>query len=370
MSNPIRILHILQRMEAGGTQALLMNLYRNIDRTKVQFDFLVVYKENQFYDKEIEELGGRLYKFSFREDLKLFKFINELKEFFLTHKEYKIVHCHAYTIGYFCLKAAKNAGVPVRIAHSHSNEAVRDYKYPVKLLMQKLFSYYATDYFACSKEAGSYLFKNKKVIILNNAIDAHKFSFNEQTYKTLRNELRLKDKLVIGHVGRFKKEKNHIFLLEVFREIKKIKKIKKESVLLLIGSGPLEEEVREKTKNLGLSDSIIFLGNRKDMHSVYNVMDVFILPSLFEGLGIVVIEAQASGVPVISSDRLPDEVNISKLYSKLSLNESPSTWAKEAIKAIENPYYHNDMQQIIVDSGFDIHDIAKSMEEYYINKQK
>lgn len=140
MGEPIRVLHILQRMEAGGTQALLMNIYRKIDRTKVQFDFLVVYKEKQFYDDEIEKMGGHVYKLSFREDLNLPKFQKDLAVFFAQHHEYKIVHCHAYTIGYFCLKAAKKAGIPVRIAHSHNNETVHDIKYLPKLFMQRLFS--------------------------------------------------------------------------------------------------------------------------------------------------------------------------------------------------------------------------------------
>ena len=160
MGEPIRVLHILQRMEAGGTQALLMNIYRKIDRTKVQFDFLVVYKEKQFYDDEIEKMGGHVYKLSFREDLNLPKFQKDLAVFFAQHHEYKIVHCHAYTIGYFCLKAAKKAGIPVRIAHSHNNETVHDIKYLPKLFMQRLFTLNATDLFACSNEAGKYLFKD------------------------------------------------------------------------------------------------------------------------------------------------------------------------------------------------------------------
>lgn len=170
MGEPIRVLHILQRMEAGGTQALLMNIYRKIDRTKVQFDFLVVYKEKQFYDDEIEKMGGHVYKLSFREDLNLPKFQKDLAVFFAQHHEYKIVHCHAYTIGYFCLKAAKKAGIPVRIAHSHSNAAVHDVKLPLKLIMQKLFTRYSTDLFACSEEAGKFAFKGKKFGIVQNKV--------------------------------------------------------------------------------------------------------------------------------------------------------------------------------------------------------
>ena len=182
MGEPIRVLHILQRMEAGGTQALLMNIYRKIDRTKVQFDFLVVYKEKQFYDDEIEKMGGHVYKLSFREDLNLPKFQKDLAVFFVQHHEYKIVHCHAYTIGYFCLKAAKKAGIPVRIAHSHNNETVHDIKYLPKLFMQRMFTKNATDLFACSEEAGKYLFKDKPFQVLKNAIDSQNFIADVDTH--------------------------------------------------------------------------------------------------------------------------------------------------------------------------------------------
>ena len=235
MGEPIRVLHILQRMEAGGTQALLMNIYRKIDRTKVQFDFWVVYKEKQFYDDEIESMGGHVYKLSFREDLNLPKFQKDLKNFFKQHHEYQIVHCHAYTIGYFCLKAAKKAGIPVRIAHSHNNETVHDIKYLPKLFMQRLFTLNATDLFACSEEAGKYLFKDKPFRVLKNAIDSQQFIANENTRREVRQELGLENKFVVGHVGRLHPQKNHDFLIDVFAEIKKKQP---DAELILVGTGP------------------------------------------------------------------------------------------------------------------------------------
>ena len=282
MGEPIRVLHILQRMEAGGTQALLMNIYRKIDRTKVQFDFLVVYKEKQFYDDEIEKMGGHVYKLSFREDLNLPKFQKDLAVFFAQHHEYKIVHCHAYTIGYFCLKAAKKAGIPVRIAHSHNNETVHDIKYLPKLFMQRMFTQNATDLFACSEEAGKYLFKDKPFQVLKNAIDSQNFIADADTKNEIRKELGLKDKFVVGHVGRLHPQKNHDFLIDVFAEIKKKKP---DAELILVGTGPLEEKVKSKVAEKGLSDCVHFLGNRKDMNRIYQAMDVFVFPSLFEGLG-------------------------------------------------------------------------------------
>lgn len=365
MGEPIRVLHILQRMEAGGTQALLMNIYRKIDRTKVQFDFLVVYKEKQFYDDEIEKMGGHVYKLSFREDLNLPKFQKNLTDFFAQHQEYKIVHCHAYTVGYFCLKAAKKAGIPVRIAHSHNNETVHDIKYLPKLFMQRMFTKDATDLFACSEEAGKYLFKDKPFQVLKNAIDSKNFIADNNIRAEIRKELRVENKFVVGHVGRLHPQKNHDFLIDVFE---KIKQKKTDAELILIGTGPLEGKIRQKVKERGLSDCVHFLGNRKDMNRIYQAMDVFVFPSLFEGLGIVAIEAQAAGVPIVCSEGLPPETDITPIYQKLMLSDGAEKWADVALEMSGSEYRHANMQKYVVEAGFDMSTTAKKMEEYYTNK--
>lgn len=363
MKEPIRVLHILQRMEAGGTQALLMNIYRKIDRTKVQFDFLVVYKEKQFYDDEIERMGGHVYKLSFREDLDLFKFQKDLADFFKHHHEYSIVHCHAYTVGYFCLKAAKNAGIPVRIAHSHNNETVHDIKYLPKLFMQRMFTKNATQLFACSDEAGKYLFKDKSFQVLKNAIDSQKFIANAVVREETRKELGLENCFIVGHVGRLHPQKNHGFLIDVFE---KIKKKKPDAELILVGTGPLEEKIRKKVAEKKLLDCVHFLGNRKDMYRIYQTMDIFVFPSFFEGLGIVAIEAQAAGVPIICSEGLPPETDITPIYRKLLLSDGAEMWANTALEMAQNLSAHTNMQQYIIDSGFDMNATAKYMENYYL----
>lgn len=365
MGEPIRVLHILQRMEAGGTQALLMNIYRKIDRTKVQFDFLVVYKEKQFYDDEIEKMGGHVYKLSFREDLNLPKFQKDLADFFAQHHEYQIVHCHAYTIGYFCLKSAKKAGIPVRIAHSHSNAAVHDVKLPLKLIMQKLFTIYSTDLFACSEEAGKFAFKGKKFGIVQNAIDSQKFIADANIREEIRKALRVERKFVVGHVGRMQPEKNHDFLIDVFAEIKKKKS---DAELILVGTGPLKEKVKSKVAEKELSDCVHFLGNRKDMNRIYQAMDVFVFPSLFEGLGIVAIEAQAAGVPIVCSEGLPPETDITPIYRKLLLSDGEEKWANAALEMAQNLKAHTNMQQYVIDAGFDMDATAKYIEGFYLNR--
>lgn len=366
MAKVVRVLHVLQRMETGGTQALLMNLYRNIDREKIQFDFLVEYPDKQFYDDEILSLGGKVYYTSVRIDKNILKFEKQLEQI-IKENNYKIIHVHAFTIGYFVLKTAKKCNVPVRIAHSHNNETVRDCKYILKKVMQKIYPIYATDLYACSSEAGKYLYGNRKFTVLNNSIDSSKFIFDEQIREKVRNSLKIKDKFLVGHIGRMHAQKNHTFLLNVFSEIKKIKS---NSKLLLVGSGPLEEEIKNKVKEMNLEDSVIFLKNRSDVNELYMAMDVFILPSLFEGLGIVAIEAQAAGTPCLTTDTLPIESIVSPLCKRISLDKSYKEWAEEAIALSENENARKNMQQYIIDANYDVKKSAKMMQEYYIDKSK
>lgn len=365
MNEPVRVLHILQRMEAGGTQALLMNIYRKIDRTKVQFDFLVEYPDKQFYDDEIKELGGKVYYSTVRKDFNIPKFINRLKRILMYEHPYKIVHMHTYSIGYFCLKAARQCGVPVRIAHSHSNSMTKDYRRYIKTILQRLYPIYATDLFACSEEAGKYLFSNKQFCVLTNAIDSHQFISNINTRHTVRKELGVENSFIVGHVGRFRPEKNHLFLIDVFFEIKRKKQNAK---LLLIGNGDPSEEIRNYVKRKELSNDVIILTNRRDMSRLYQAMDVFIFPSKYEGLGIVAIEAQAAGIPVVCSDGLPPETDITPIYRKLKLSEGAEKWADTALEMAQSPKAHTNMQQYVIDAGFDMNVIAKHMENYYLKR--
>lgn len=367
MSEPVRILHVLQRMEAGGTQTLLMNIYRKIDRNKIQFDFLVEYPEKQFYDDEVASMGGKIYYTNVRKDFNIFKFEKKLREILKEHPEYKLIHVHAYTIGYFCLKTAKKCGIPIRIAHSHNNETVHDIKWIFKLGMQKLYALYATDLFACSEEAGQYLFGNKEFKVLTNAIDSSKFIASIDVRNSVREELLIENNFVVGHVGRFHSQKNHKFLIEVFNEIKKKKNKAK---LLLVGSGPLENEIKQQIKEMKLENDVLFLGNRKDMSRIYQAMDVFVFPSLFEGLGIVAIEAQAAGIPVVCSEGLPPEAEVTPLYKKLKLTDSKEKWAEETLKISNHPLCHTNMQQYIIDAGFDMNSTALEMQNYYLKRIK
>ena len=363
MSNPIRVLHVLQRMEAGGTQAFLMNLYRNIDRTKVQFDFMVEYTAPQFYDDEIKSLGGRIYRSSFREDHDLPRFRHFLRDFFAEHREYRIVHCHAYTVGYFVLKAAEDAGVPVRIAHSHNN-SMSGVTVPLKLVMRRLFPIHATNLMAASTEAGKFLFGNRPFTVVKNAIDVDHFRFDPAVRSEARSELGLGDAFVIGNVGRLHQQKNQSFLLEVFA---KLSNAMPEARLLLVGSGPLRDQLVDKAGQLGIDSKIVLLSNRTDMDRLYQAMDIFVLPSLYEGLGIVAIEAQSAGLPTICSMGVAEDANVSSLFQRASLDDGPAAWVSAIVDnaGVREPVLG---PEGVKAHGFDVRDNSLKMQEWYLKE--
>lgn len=365
MNEPIRVLHVVQRMEAGGTQALLMNIYRNIDRSKVQFDFLVEYPNKEFYDDEILSMGGKIYYTTVRIDFNLVKFKNQLEEILNENHEYKIMHVHVSSIGYLCFSVAKKCGINVRIAHAHNNNSIKDIKNIPRAILRKLYILNATDYFACSYEAGKYFFKEKKFTILNNAIDSKKFIYNQKIRDKVRKSLNIDDYFVVGNVGRLHMQKNQLFLIDVFNEILKEKE---KSKLIIVGNGPLEKKIKEKIEKLKLKDNVIMFNNRNDINELLQAMDIFILPSVFEGLGIVAIESQAASTPILISSGVSDMTMISPICEKYPLKESARNWSQKAISLANKHNKREDMQKYIINSQFDIKSISKVMQEYYLKK--
>lgn len=357
----IRILHIVPNMQAGGLETLIMSWYRNIDRSKVQFDFLVHYQGKFFYDDEIERLGGKIYHLSVRDDSNFIKYLHDLDRFFKEHKEYKIVHGHMESLGQFYFKAAKKHGVPVRIAHSHNSATEPTLKGKVKGMLAKGFPKYATNYFACSELAGQFMFGNRNFTVIKNAIDLSYFQYNEETRIEMRAELNLKNKFVIGHVGRFCTQKNHKYLIDVFEQIHKRNS---NAILLLIGKGEFLEEVKAYVAEKSLSGCVSFLGVRNDVNKLYDAMDVFVFPSIFEGLGIVAIEAQESRLMTVCSDVVPKEANVTEYYKAISLQEAPERWAEE-ICEYANGYEKKDVTDKIRNAGYDIKKSALMLQHFY-----
>lgn len=366
-NGPQRILHIVTIMNRAGLETMLMNYYRKIDRNKIQFDFLVHRSEEGDYDDEIKSLGGKIYYAPAINLKNIFLYNKIVKDFFTNHKEYKIVHSHIDALSCFPLKAAKSAGIPIRIAHSHNNNFNKDAKYFFRLICKKRIKFYATDYFGCSKEAINFMFGNNIInpTVLKNAIDSDKYSFNEKSRDNIREKLGINGKFVIGHIGRFSYQKNHEFLIDVFSEILKLHS---NSTLLLIGSGEEEEKIKLKVKNLNLENSVQFLGTRDDIPSLLHGMDVFILPSHFEGLGIVLIEAQAAGLHCLTSaDFVTNEAKITNFLEYISLQKNPSVWAKKALEYNEE-YERICTKKQIKDAGYDIEEQALLLQNYYEKK--
>ena len=319
---PIIVAQVMGKWVGGGVESVIMNYYRHLDHSKVQFDFICDEDSTRIPYDEIKKLGGRVFLIPKYQNLpKYLKALGKL----LKENQYRIVHSNINTLSVFPLYAAKKAGVPVRISHSHSTSNPKEWKRNlIKNILRPFSKRYATDFFTCSEVAGRYLFGNKafnqgEVKIIHNAIDVDKFKFDEVARKKLRQEFGIKDStVVIGHVGRFVQQKNHTFLVDVFKEYHEKNP---DSKLLLVGSGPLEDEIKKRVEKLGLKDSVLFLGQRDDINKLYSVMDVFCLPSLYEGLPVVGVEAQAAGLPTIFSNGVSSEAIISKNAKIVAVQE-------------------------------------------------
>ncbi|MEG1297188.1 MAG: glycosyltransferase, partial [Niameybacter sp.] len=300
-------------------------------------------------------------------NFKMYK--QKLKTFFSEHPEYKIVHGHVSELGYFLYKEAYKQHIPRIICHAHNSSMDLDLKAPVRWYWKHACRKYITDQFACSTTAANWMYGRKKAarsIQMNNAIDTEKFRFNPDTRETIRQQLHLENNFVIGHVGRFYKQKNHEFLIRIFSEVYKAEK---RSRLLLVGTGELQEKIEAQIKDLGIQDQVIFLGNRDDVHDVLQAFDVLLFPSLFEGLPVVMVEAQASGVRCVVSDRITRETVITPLVEVLSLEDTPQNWARTVLQ-YKDGYKRVDTSRFIVDYNFDIKANATWLQNQYEVKSR
>lgn len=357
----IRVLQVVPDMRSGGLETLIMNWYRNIDRSKVQFDFLVHYTHKAFYDDEITEMGGKIYRLSFREDKNLLKYCWDLNSFFSKyHNEYHVVHGHMASLAFFYLHYAKKYSCQMRIVHSHNAATEKSIKGFVKHMLIKLSVWPANYYFACGKEAGKFLFGKRKYTVINNGIELEKFQYNEDIRSKYRYDLNLKGKFVIGHVGRFNIQKNHDFLIRIFKEIHSINK---NTVLVLVGNGERMSEIIKKVSEMGLENSVLFLGARHDVSSLYQAMDVFLLPSYFEGFPVVSIECQAAGLPMIISDLITKEVAITSIVSYMGLDEQPVKWAHKALE-FQN-FQREGYGKLLRERGYDTKNETERLVDFY-----
>ncbi|MFJ7681464.1 glycosyltransferase family 1 protein [Peribacillus butanolivorans] len=372
---PIRVLHIVSVMNRAGIETFLMNVYRKIDRTKVQFDFLVTREEVGIFDEEIKLLGGIIYNIPHIKKVGLTKYRKNVNDFFSNKNSiYKIVHCHMNTWAGFFLPIAKKNNIPTRIAHSHSaatkiqGKTTKDY---FEFIFKKYNSLFiknsATQFFACSKKAGDSLYgkdiSNSNLEIINNAIDVESFRFNKEVENKLRGKLEIPtDTYIVGHVGRFNKVKNHEVLIDIFKEINKKEP---NSILCLVGDGELKSEIKKKVSKLGLGNSVKFLGLREDVNELMMIFDVLLFPSIYEGLPVTIIEAQASGLPSVISNSITNEVDLKMgLVDFVSLNKTSEYWSK--IVLTKRNIERNMTISNLFELGYDTQITAKKLQDFYL----
>lgn len=362
MSKPIRVAHIIGKWVGGGVEAVVMNYYKNINHDKIQFDFICDSDSLNIPYEEIEALGGRVILIPPYQ--KIFSYHRKLKKI-LKDNNYMIVHSHINTLSVFPLFAAKCAKVKVRIAHNHSTTNRKEWlKNSIKLILKPLAKIFATNYFACTSHAGRWLFGNSDFYILNNAINLDKFKYDANARKTKRKSLGLDDNTtVVGHIGRFVDQKNHKYVLKVFNEYHKKNQ---NSVLLLVGQGPMLEEIKNIVSKLNLTDSVKFLGQRNDVDELYLAFDKFILPSLYEGLGMVLIEAQATGLYCIASTEVPQDAKVTDLIDFIDIEDtSINEWVNKL--EISNNITRKSQKSKITKCGYNIKKEACRLEQYYID---
>lgn len=296
----IRVLHSVSYMHRAGVETFLMNYFRHIDRTKVQFDFLCNKELPGDYDEEIKQLGGRIFYRPGFDLLSENEYVSFWRMFLEEHPEIDIIHAHNGAKQYYPLQGAKEVGFPIRIAHAHSSDFIHDEKYMKRLSLIKLLPHTASYFFGCSNKAGQFFFGNncwkEKGILIRNAVPSEEFAWNPSVRQCIRREMKMSESFVVGHVGRFMAQKNHSRLLDIFSDIRRLNP---NSKLLLVGEGELMESVRKKVNDLDLETDVIFVGCQSDMSMWYQAMDVLVMPSLFEGLPVSGIEAQAAGLPCV-----------------------------------------------------------------------
>ena len=363
----IRVLHSVSNMARAGIETFLMNYYREMDRERIQFDFLANKPEPGDYDEEIRSMGGRVFISPGFNPLHFQTYKRYIADLLRDNSDIKIIHSHNGALGYYSLKSAKDAGLRIRIMHAHSTRIPPDYKYPLKLVCKQLLPNVATDYWGCGKDAGIFYFGEKRWnssgFIVHNAIDLPKFQFQSEVRKRIRKFNNLEDFFLIGHVGRFSIAKNHSRLLDIFTAVAKAAP---EARLALIGIGELMQDAREKVQMLGIQDKVLFLGQMANVNEWYQALDCFVMPSRFEGLPVVGIEAQAAGLPCFFSDRVPDEVLLLPDACRVSLQTSDEEWARKILAVKHMNSIREQGAEIVRQAGYDIHAEGKKLQEIYL----
>lgn len=371
MANPVRVLNVLGTTNLGGAESRVMELYRAMDKDKVQFDFLVHTDKEGQYSEEIRKLGGRIYSVPRFKVYNILSYKKALREFFAKHQDYAAVHGHMTSTAAIYLPIAKKAGIPLTIAHARSAGVDKGIKGIVTKIIRRPLKYRADYCFTCSAEAGEAVYGKSwvaagKVITVPNAIDTQRFAYNETTREEMRVKLGVVDgiheKFVIGHVGRFGFMKNHEYLIQVFAELCKMRD---DAVLVLIGTGELEDRIKALVKKMGLGDKVLFCGNHFDVERYYMAFDYFVFPSVFEGFPGSVAEAQAAGLHCLVSDKITREVDLTDLVTYKSIDGPAVNWAAEIMRNTKAALSRRSMCAELVKKDFDVRQLAAKMAAFY-----
>ena len=362
----VRILHMIGSLEIGGSQTMVMNIYRKIDREKVQFDFIIDHPDELFFKDEIEKLGGKIYTMPTFKGINIVTVRKAWSSFFKIHPEYKVLHSHVRSYASIYLPIARAHGVTT-IIHSHSTSNGSGVISLVKNILQYPLRFQAEYYMACSVEAGRWLFGDKVIrqtnfCVINNAIEAGEFRFNDELREKYRSKLGFRDEVVIGFLSRVTPQKNPLYAIRIFSEALKLDERVK---LLFIGDGVLMDDVKRTVRELGIEDSVVFTGFRNDTPGLYAAMDVYCFPSNWEGLGISLVEAQAAGLQSVCSENIPPEAIVTDLVEIVKLGKGEKYWAEKLLEASKKRRV--DTYEKIKAAGYDVTENAKKMERFYLN---
>lgn len=362
----IHVLRIIGECASGGTEAIALNYYKNFDHDQIAMDFLFYGPSLPRFKEELEKYGDKVFNVDYYSK-HLIKSCRQIKKI-VKSGNYDVVHSQLNSLSFFPLFSAKLGGASVRLAsnHSTSNFKYEKGKSILKNLLKPSVKLVATDYAACSRHAGEWMFGKKdfsqgKVKIIYNALELQKFSFSKEIREKIRERENWKNKIIVGHVGRLSTQKNHMFLLDVFSEFKKTHE---NALLLLVSDGKMYDTIMEKVKKLELDNSVLFFGTRFDINELMQAMDIFVFPSLYEGLGNVINEAQTSGLPCLVSTNVPNEVDITDSVKHLSLNENAKTWAKQMSVLLNETERENQIEKMRL-ANYDVKIESKKLVEYY-----
>ena len=367
----LRVLHVIGAMDLAGAETMIMNLYRNVDRDIVQFDFLVHADRPCAYDAEIEELGGRIHRIELFRGSNLLSYRSACKEALaVLAQDHPVVHGHIGAPAAIYLSEAKRQGC-FAIAHSHNTNgplSLEELSFQTASFPTRFIADY---FFACSRQAGidrygKHVVEGDNFAVIPNGIDARAFTFSQERRAAARAQLGLTDELVVGHVGRFEAAKNHSFLLNAFAALHQKRP---DAKLALVGSGSLLEQSKAQAGHLGISDAVLFLGNRTDMGDVLATFDVYAFPSIVEGFGVALLEAQAAGLPCLVSEAIQDEAIVTPSVSRVTLASGAEAWAKELLRLSQEPIRRQNGFRAVQAHGFDVHETAQQLQQFYLDHQ-